>query len=240
MILSEKWKFIFIKGRKVAGTSVEIALSTIVGPNDIVTPITPIDEIERLRRGGRPQNFSDAPSTVAEYISRISSATIAQLPRVKLPQGRYSNHMSLRSVIENYGPATGFLIFCVERSPYSKILSLAKMAFTLGQYMREQSMIVFLYEIIESGAVLNARNIDLYRDHQCQIAIHAIRYQELRTEFETLLRRLGVANPPELPHVKKGILADRLNPKDFFTPHQIARINDLFIEEFATFGYAPL
>ena len=43
MILSRKFRFIFIKGRKVGGTSVEMALSTICGPDDIVTPITPID-----------------------------------------------------------------------------------------------------------------------------------------------------------------------------------------------------
>ena len=47
MILSEKHKFVFIKGMKVAGTSVEMALSTLCGPHDIVTPISPIDELAR-------------------------------------------------------------------------------------------------------------------------------------------------------------------------------------------------
>lgn len=44
MILSKEHKFVFIKGRKVAGTSVEVFLSEICGKNDIITPITPIDE----------------------------------------------------------------------------------------------------------------------------------------------------------------------------------------------------
>ena len=50
MIFSKQNDFLFIKGRKVAGTSAEMALSTICGPEDIITPITPIDELERLRR----------------------------------------------------------------------------------------------------------------------------------------------------------------------------------------------
>jgi hypothetical protein len=39
MIISHKHKFIFIKSRKTAGTSIECFLSGYVGPNDIVTRI---------------------------------------------------------------------------------------------------------------------------------------------------------------------------------------------------------
>ncbi len=59
MIYSRQSDFLFIKGRKVGGTSMEIALSILCGPEDIITPITPVDERERLRRGGRgAQNYS--------------------------------------------------------------------------------------------------------------------------------------------------------------------------------------
>ncbi len=52
MILSVRHKFVFIKGMKVAGTSVEMALAPLCGPADIITPISPIDERERMARGG--------------------------------------------------------------------------------------------------------------------------------------------------------------------------------------------
>ena len=39
MILSHKHKFVFVKNRKVAGTSVEVALSPHCGPDDILTVI---------------------------------------------------------------------------------------------------------------------------------------------------------------------------------------------------------
>ena len=58
MIISLKNKFIFIKTEKTAGASIEIALSKYCGPNDIVTPISPEDEIIRKELDFRgPQNY---------------------------------------------------------------------------------------------------------------------------------------------------------------------------------------
>lgn len=41
MIISHKHEFIFIKTRKTAGTSIEVALEKICGEKDIVTPVLP-------------------------------------------------------------------------------------------------------------------------------------------------------------------------------------------------------
>ena len=41
MIISHEHKFIFIKTRKTAGTSIEVYLSRHCGPSDVVTPIIP-------------------------------------------------------------------------------------------------------------------------------------------------------------------------------------------------------
>ena len=51
MILSHKHQFIFIKTNKTAGTSIEIALSSICGEDDIITPIHSSDEEFRRRAG---------------------------------------------------------------------------------------------------------------------------------------------------------------------------------------------
>ena len=60
MILSHTRRFIFIKTRKVSGTSMEISLSKNCGGDDVITPISYEDELVRLDEGGcLPQNYGD-------------------------------------------------------------------------------------------------------------------------------------------------------------------------------------
>ena len=68
MIASHRHRFIFLKTRKTAGTSVEIALSKVCGPDDIITEISPEDEALRRAAGGvAPQNFESPPLARKAY-----------------------------------------------------------------------------------------------------------------------------------------------------------------------------
>jgi len=49
MIVSHKYRFIFVKTLKTAGTSIEVFLSPFCGPEDILTPISPQVEPHRPR-----------------------------------------------------------------------------------------------------------------------------------------------------------------------------------------------
>jgi CheY-like chemotaxis protein len=56
MILSHEHKFIFLRTKKTAGTSIELALTELCGPQDVITPLTEIDEARRANGRG-PQNW---------------------------------------------------------------------------------------------------------------------------------------------------------------------------------------
>jgi hypothetical protein len=71
VIASHAHRFVFIKTRKTAGTSLEIALSRHCGPDDIVTRISPEDEALRAAAGGvPPQNAHMGARRVIEVIGR--------------------------------------------------------------------------------------------------------------------------------------------------------------------------
>jgi hypothetical protein len=74
MIVSHQHKFIFIKPRKVAGTSFEIALSKFLTEGDIITPISRNDEEIRSNLGFiGPRNFNFA---LVDLFSRDRPAEI--------------------------------------------------------------------------------------------------------------------------------------------------------------------
>jgi hypothetical protein len=61
MIINHKHKIIFIKTKKTAGTSFEIALSKFCDEGDVITPITPADELLRQKLGFKgAQNYKNA------------------------------------------------------------------------------------------------------------------------------------------------------------------------------------
>jgi hypothetical protein len=154
--------------------------------------------------------------------------------------------MPLTEVLAAYGQlSNGFRIICVERNPYSKLISAANMALTFHAYKSGGEMSATLPEVskavddlLESGKAARVRNIDLYKDRTGRVRAEVLKYENLEADLAIFLSTIGVNTSVPLPHAKKGILANRFDPAEFFTRDQIDRINELFIEEFKTFGYA--
>ncbi|MBV9549297.1 MAG: hypothetical protein JO256_06445 [Alphaproteobacteria bacterium] len=247
MILSEKHGFIFIKGMKVAGTSTEMALSQICGPGDIITPISQVDELERLRQGGRCRNWSGNPAQEDAYIAALRTAPRELLGQVPQPKGYY-NHMPLTAVALRYGrDISGFRVIAVERSPYAKVMSWANMQLSYGAYRGGGAMQAdpkALEAAVDrgfaSGGIRDTRNIDRYRDGSGQMVAQPFRYATLAEDFAAFVQSLSLGEVPSLPHAKKGLLSDSLDPRAILRPDQIERINMLFADEFETFGYPKL
>jgi hypothetical protein len=247
MILSKDNLFVFIKGKKVAGTSVEVLLSSICGPEDIITPITPIDEKYRVKCGYRcAQNYGANNEDHNNYISSVNSPLQEDLIHVKHPKSAYYNHMPLTRVLDLFGEITEeWLVFAVERCPYHKIISLANMQLGFKQYQKSgkvmesdiESLKSKISEIINNKKMENVKNIDLYKDREGYVRTHILRFEKLHEDIEKLMMRLHVKAYPKLPHLKKGISTNKIELSDIFSIEQLKTINEVFYQEFDLYGY---
>ena len=175
MIASHRHRFVFVKTRKTAGTSLEIALSRHCGPDDIVTRISPADEELRAAAGGvPPQNDDTDPSSYA--------------------------HMGARRVIKVIGRETwdDYFTFAVERNPYDVVASSWRYS------ARKPSFTKSFAEFVRTPRRLDrlALNERLYRMGGEVIVDRVYRYEELPAAVADLSQRLGL--DLDLPHAKQG------------------------------------
>ena len=131
MIISKSQKFAFIKGRKVAGTSVEVGLSSLCTTDDILTPISPIDELLRLQTTGRfAQNYgADAKKLKRYRTTLLASDNTDNLnwSDIRKPRGRYGGHMSFKDMEQTFGGfSPDWTIIAITRCPYEQALSRIK------------------------------------------------------------------------------------------------------------------
>ena len=236
MILSRSLGFLFIKGKKVAGTSVEMALAQLCGPDDIVTPISALDECARAPHNAR--NFSADPAKEKRYIERMLRGETA-----KPPQKIYYNHMSIDEVEALYGDISGFNVIYITRNPYTKIISWANWIETGSTYNSGGELKSSIARVqrrvdrgLESGKLLGVLNIKRYRLHGV-LSGTAWRYETLNEQIAAWAADKG---PITLPHAKAGLLSDGLAIQEWLTAPQIRQITDLFQEEFEAFGYQPI
>lgn len=175
MIASHAHRFVFVKTRKTAGTSLEIALSRHCGPTDIVTRISTEDEELRAAAGGvGPQNDDTDPSSYA--------------------------HMGARRVIEVLGRETwdAYFTFAVERNPFDVVASSWRYS------ARKPSFTKTFAEFVRTPRRLDrlALNERLYRMGGQVVVDQVYRYEELPAAVADISSRLGL--DLDLPHAKQG------------------------------------
>ncbi len=207
--MSHRHKFIFLKTRKTAGTSVELALSKHCGPDDIITPVTAEDEELRRELGGRgPQNHV-VPGAGRDLYNHMP----AQRVRTLVGQQVWDTYFT----------------FTIERNPWDTVVS------TYHWRYRDSSERPSVSEFIQTGQLrVNSR---IYRIDQ-QIAVDKVcLYESLDEDVGEVWRRLGLPGPPKLPRAKGSFRPDQRHYREFYTSVDEARIRSLYSDAIETFGY---
>jgi hypothetical protein len=247
MILSKKNRFVFIKGQKVAGTSLEIMLASICGPEDIITPVTPIDERYRVIHYNRgAQNYGPDELANRNFLEALKNASNEDLKNITIPQQYYYNHMPLLDVIRLHGDIPqDWTIFAIERDPYRKVISLANMQLSFKHYQYSGNAMKssisdlkqHLDRIINDGSIAMVRNIDRYKDASGNVRAEILKFENLQSEVDNLMGKLNINDYPAMEHFKKGLSSNNLDLHEILSREQILKINQMFQDEFEYFGY---
>lgn len=201
-IVSHRHRFIFIKTRKTAGTSIEIALSTMCGDEDIIGRLGPRDESLRREYGGVGPQHYHVP------FRRYALRDWARLLRYRRRR-RYTQHMAARSLRKRLTSAEWgeYFKFCFERNPWDKAISLYYWR-TCGM-SSPPDLIEFLREVEQESL----SNWALYTVADEVVVDHMAKYEDLEAELGEIRAHLGLERI-ELPRAKGGVREDRRSYRD--------------------------
>ncbi|MFB7763637.1 hypothetical protein [Streptomyces xiamenensis] len=222
MIVLHGPKLIFVRTRKTAGTSVEIALSRHAGPTDIITSLSPRDEALRAQYGGRPPQNHLHPGAPA------TPDPVAPGPG---PGVRWYNHMPAAHIKEALGDTwQNYLTVCLERSPYEKVVSL--------YYHRHRAEPrPGIEEFIDSGEFRDALNWPLYTGADGEVLVDVvIRHEQLAEGLGSLCRRVGLP-PLELPRAKSQFRPSGAHHRTVLTASARAAVESAYAREFTHHRY---
>jgi hypothetical protein len=227
VILSHKYKFIFIKTAKTAGTSIEVFLSKQCGPMDVVTPIGPPVE------GHQPRNYRGFINPIPELIAE-PRRLVPALRHAFTSREKFYNHMPA-SEVKNRVPAkvwNSYFKFCVERNPWDKVLSHYHMR------VARQGGSLSLDDYLAAGRF--PVNYFRYTDPAGEKIIidRVLRYENLMNDLAEIFAKLNIPFDGSLGiRAKSEYRTDRRPYREVFNEEQRAIVERAFAREIELHGY---
>ena len=238
MIASFKYNFIFVRTKKTASTAVELGLSTICGPEDIISPIGG-QELLRVQSGVLPRNFNKDPNVEQELVTAIKSNDKKALRRASM-RNRESHgctgHMRV-SKVKSWVPEEFWKSaykFTTERHPYEKALSLAHFRYKGEDFVKRVSFEEFLNRIIKEEYRVY-RGFSVYSIDGTSVMDSFLLQDTLATDIAKLRKTLNLPDF-ELPRARSQ-RTDRRPAREVLTDEQKEFIYRRCKSEFDLFGW---
>lgn len=227
MIISHRYKFIFIKTHKTAGSSMEMALAPLCGPEDIVTPM------ESNLHTDIPRNYHEDKPLARAY---AKSKFVRKLLNRHSPLlGKwYYEHMPATRVRELVGPEIwgSYHKFCFERNPWAKVVSY----YNWKKFGQQRGMPSFSDYVLRKThrMPLDAR---LYFDGETCLMDETIDFEGFTSSFAALCNRLGIPFDGRMPKEKTNITSKPVDYHDFYDDDTKAKVAECFAREIKHFDY---
>jgi hypothetical protein len=227
MILSHKYKFIFIKTAKTAGTSIEVYLSKYCGPKDVLTPIEPPVE------GHQPRNYEGFINPIPEILERPGKIFSALRHSITSCE-KFYRHMPAFEIRNRVSAQVwkSYFKFCVERNPWDKVLSHYHM------HAAREGGSLSLDEYLARGRF----PINYFRYTDCSgrktIVDRVLHYENLNAELGDVFSQLNISFDGTLGVTAKSeYRTDRRPYQQIFNDEQRRIVEKAFAKEIQLHGY---
>lgn len=225
MIVSHRHRFVFLKTFKTASTSIELALSPLCGPEDVLTPLDPTDEARRAGAGARNWIVPFRCRSLAGRLrSLIGAASREQLG--------FHEHMPAAAARRMLGGEiwNGYFKFAAVRNPWDQLVS--QYHWKYRSHAAPPSFERFARHTVRRRRL----NDSIYAIGGRPAMDDYVRYEALSEDLARVFSRLGLGVPPPLPHSKSG-----LRPAGDYRDYYDADLRDLIGRaarwEIDRFGY---
>jgi len=245
MIISHKHKFIFIKTRKTAGSSIELFLSSFCGPEDVITPLTLEDEKVREKQNVSPQKYFEqgflpkmltlmrkSSKPLHPYLAK--SSYLRTLTKKTRPIFR--EHMAAYEIRELVGTDiwNSYFKFCFDRNPWDKTVSnyfWDKHDLNLGDISFEE------YLKTENGKNLRWYNYPLYT-YQDEVIVDFVgKFENLNEDLLKVCNKIGINLDGQLPRAKTNIRPKEYHYSYYYNDQNRELIRNHFKKEIDLHGY---
>jgi hypothetical protein len=226
MIISHKYNYIFIKNRKVAGTSVEIYLNKFRSSKDVFTPIS------AWHKNHVPQNYKGYTNILNELVKtnfRYKKRTIIEF----LKGNKFWNHMPALLVKNRIDSEIwdSYFKFAIERNPWDKAVS---QYFWLKKINKNQDL---QFDTYLSNRFF-PHDYRKYSDMDGKIIVDKIiKYEELNNELDIIFKKLKIPFEGQLNIFAKSSYRQNKAYREFYNKETMKIIEDVFKKEIEIFNY---
>lgn len=240
-----KHKLVFIKTKKVAGTSISAFLRNFASEEDIIPCITPRDEYYCIERGLYSRNYSDNPEAEKHYtelvkMKKFDEASSFLLNEMNIIYHSHAPAKKAKSLINEKGyDWDDFYKFSIDRNPYSYVLSVS--AYNNTAYNSGVKTEHDKERIIRNTKVVLTKksyklNEEKYTDGGKVIVDNVLRYEELPGNLHEVLRAVNIKTDIKLPSLKVNTVG-KLTPDDVYDEELKEKIYKRFQSTFERMGY---
>jgi len=235
MIISHEHKFIFIKCRKVAGSSIELSLAEQCGPDDVITTDPCKEPVAR--------NFDQPYSIVSQLLETPHPINAVRAIRDWRKRPAFYSHIDARSARSRLGKKIwdSYYKFCFERNPWDKCVSWYYWFYRRQfKYRKDEQAPSFREHMLKNRFFIDKNFPVDWRRYTIgdELAVDFVgQYSNINADFERITSDLGL--DCSLGHNDKSDFRDQKS-RDLSTIYDDETreaVERLFRKEIKQFGY---